>query len=99
MDGFHVDPAELTHAAGVIKSSVVPAGGMDLKAAVEGGKAAAGDDAVAGALTEFGAAWHLAVGILRGRSESTATGLEHAAAAYVAHDENAGDGLKAANHG
>jgi hypothetical protein len=99
VDGFHVDPAELTHAAGMIKSSVAPTHGMDLTAAVEGGSAAAGDDAVADALTEFGAAWHLAVGILRGRSESTATGLEHAAAAYVAHDEDAGAGLKAADHG
>lgn len=97
--GFNVDPAELTDAAGVIRSAVDPADGMDLKGAVEGGSTAAGDDAVAGALTEFGATWHLAVGILRGRSESTATGLERAAATYVAHDEGAGADVKAASHG
>ena len=97
--GFNVDPAELTDAAGVIRSSVDPADGMDLKGAVEGGGDAAGDDAVAGALTEFGATWHLAVGILQGRAEATATGLEAAAAGYLAHDEGAVAKLKAAGHG
>jgi hypothetical protein len=72
---------------------------MDLKGAVKGGSAAAGDDAVAGALTEFGATWHLAVGILQGRADSTATGLERAAATYLAHDADAGAKLKAADHG
>ncbi|MBB4908802.1 hypothetical protein [Actinophytocola algeriensis] len=77
---------------------MAPSDAMNLKADVEGGKAA-GDDAVTDALTEFGAAWHLAVDILRRRSRSTATGLEHAAAAYVAHDEGARAELKAARHG
>lgn len=99
MGGFNVDPAELIHAAGVIRSSVAPTDGIDLKAAVESVGTAAGDDAVAGALTEFGATWHLAIGILKGRSQSTATGLDHAAAAYVAYDEGAGADLKAAGHG
>jgi hypothetical protein len=37
MGGFHVDTAELTDAAGMIRSSVDLADGMDMNAAVKGG--------------------------------------------------------------